>query len=159
MPANNETDPSFGQEPTDPRDALASIRASQDTVRDRVLKTSWRYGLLYSTVAAVMVGGQVAPVPFNVLASGGGALCFVLMWRTWSDKHGVQVSGLSPKRARWVAISLGVIFMGLMLTGVWAGRAGHPIVGVPLAIAAFGLAYGFSALWMRVYRAETSPKP
>ena len=137
------------------QDALADIRRSQDAVRARIVEGSWRYDVTYSAIAAVMVGGQVAPMPLNVLASAGSAVAFALLWRRWVEKSGVSVTGYSPKWARWVAIALAAILTGLMLTGVYFGRRGEPLWGLPLGAAAFILAYGFSHLWARVYRGET----
>jgi hypothetical protein len=88
----------MSQEPQNHKQMLAEVRRSQDAVRDRVSQGSWRYDLLYSSVAAVMVAGQAAPMPFNILASTGAAVAFALMWRSWSDKAGVSITGYSPKR-------------------------------------------------------------
>lgn len=147
------------QNPGNPDKLLAEIRRSQKAVRGRIAKASWRYDLTYSTIAAVMVGGQVAPTPFNVLASGGGALAFGLLWRSWSEKTGVSITGLSPKRARWVAIGLGAVFAVLMLAAFHAGRRGEPLWALPLAIVGFVAALAFSRLWLGVYMAETEGRP
>ncbi|KAK0343021.1 hypothetical protein LTR94_019905 [Friedmanniomyces endolithicus] len=104
---------------------LAEIRRSQDLVRERVAKSSWSYDLVYSAVAAAFVGGQAAPMPFNVLASAAATLAFAILWRRWSEKTGVSVTGLSPRRARWVAIALGVVFLVLALASVYFGRTGQ----------------------------------
>lgn len=138
---------------------LAEVRRSQDAVRSRVAQGSWRYDLIYSTIAAVMVGGQVAPMPFNVLASAGGAVAFVLLWRSWSEKAGVSITGYSPKRARWVAIALGGVFVALMLTALDAGQRGETWWAVPLGAIAFVAALVFSRLWTKVYLAETARRP
>jgi len=145
----------MSQAPEDPQKTLAEIRQSQDAVLGRIAKTSWRYDLTYALIAGVMVGGQAAPMPLNILASGGGAMAFGLLWRSWSEKTGVSITGLSPRRARWVAISLGVVFLGLMLTALYFGRRGEAYWGLPLGVVGFLAALLFSRLWMRVYRAET----
>jgi hypothetical protein len=138
---------------------LAEIRRSQDLVRERVGKSSWSYDLVYSAVAAAFVGGQAAPMPFNVLASAAATLAFAILWRRWSEKTGVSVTGLSPRRARWVAIALGVVFLALALASVYFGRTSQYVWVLPLIAAAFVLALVFSRLWMRVYRAETATRP
>lgn len=145
----------MSDEPENYEAQLAQIRASKHFVRDRVAAGSWRYDIVYSSIAAVMVAGQVAPAPFNVLASGGGALAFGLLWRGWADKTGVSVTGLSPKRARWVALALGALFAVLMLAAFYVGRWGEPLWALPLGVIAFVAALGCSRLWLRVYRAET----
>lgn len=134
---------------------LAEIRRSQDAVRERVSQGSWRYDLTYSAIAAVMVGGQAAPMPFNVLASAGGAIGFALLWRNWVEKTGVSITGYSPRSARWVAISLAVVLVALMLVGLYASRRGEYLWALPLAAVAFIAAYVFSHLWTKVYQAET----
>lgn len=149
----------MSEKPGNPDELLAEIRRSQEVVRGRIAKASWRYDLIYSTIAALMVGGQAAPTPFNVLASGCGALAFGLLWRSWSEKTGVGITGLSPKRARWVAIGLGAVFAVLMLASFYAGRRSEPLWALPLAAIGFIAAMTFSRLWLRVYRAETEGRP
>lgn len=149
----------MSQDPENSGAMLEEIRRSQDAVRNRVAKASWRYQLVYSTFAAVMVGGQVAPMPLNVLASAGSAGVLMLLWRKWSDLTGVSVMGYSPKYARWVAITLGVLIGGLMLLGVYAGRTGHYWWGAPLAVGGFVLAMVLSSVWMKVYLAESAGRP
>ncbi len=86
-------------------------------------------------------------------------LAFAILWRRWSEKTGVSVTGLSPRRARWVAIALGVVFLALALASVYFGRTSQYVWVLPLIAAAFVLALVFSRLWMRVYRAETATRP
>ena len=149
----------MSQEPQNHEQMLAEVRRSQDAVRDRVAQGSWRYDLLYSSVAAVMVAGQAAPMPFNILASTGSAIAFAPMWRNWSDKAGVSITGYSPKRARWIAIGMATVFVGLMLTALYCGRTGQPIWALPLGAVAFVAAMVGSRLWMKVYLAETARRP
>lgn len=149
----------MSREPENPAEILAEIQRSQDAVRNRVAASSWRYDLLYSGVAALMVAGQAAPLPFNILASGGAAMAFGLMWRKWSEKAGVAVTGYSPKRARWVAIGMAAVLMGLMLVALYCGRTGQIVWVAPLAVVAFATAFAGSRLWARVYLAETAARP
>lgn len=146
-------------ENNDPAAALAAIRQAQSVVHDKVAQGSWRYDLIYSTVAAVMVGGQAAPLPFNVLASGGGALALMLLMQSWARKNGIMVTGVTPKKARWVAFGLGGLFLILMGLSVYVGRRGD-MIWAPFALAAIGFvcALAMSRLWFRVYRAETAAK-
>lgn len=138
-----------------PAEALEAIRKSRAAVADTVAHNSLTYDLIYSSIGALMVAGQVAPLPFNVLASAGGAVGFAVLARKWAQKTGVFVSGVTPKRARWVAIGLGAVFVVLMLTGIWAGRAHYYWMALPLGVAAFATAWIGSRLWLRVYRSET----
>lgn len=146
-------------ENNDPAAALAAIRQSQAVVHDKVAQGSLRYDLTYSAIAAVMVGGQAAPLPFNVLASGGGALALALLMRSWTQKNGVMVMGTTPKKARWVAYGVGALFLILMGLSLYAGRRGD-MIWAPFALAAiaFVCALALSRLWFRVYRAETAAK-
>lgn len=148
----------MSQEHENPQALLDQVRQSQDLVRNRVATSSWRYDLLYSGVAALMVAGQAAPLPFNILASSGAAVAFALMWRTWSEKAGVAVSGYSPKRARWAAFGVGGVLMILMLAAVYCGRTGQIVWVAPLALIAFVAAWAGSWLWARIYRAETAER-
>jgi hypothetical protein len=138
-----------------PAEALEAIRQSRAVVADKVAHNSRTYDLIYSSIAAVMVGGQVAPFPLNVLASTGACVGFVVLARKWAQKNGVFVSGVTPKRARWVAVGLGAVFVVLMLASVWSGQAGKAWLGIPLGVVAFLLAGAGSRLWLRVFRAET----
>ena len=138
-----------------PAEALEAIRKSRAAVADTVAHNSLTYDLIYSSIAALMVAGQVAPFPLNVVASAGGAVAFAVLARKWAQKIGVFVSGVTPRRARWVAFGLGAVFVVLMLASLWAGRAHHYWMGLPLGVAAFATAWVGSRLWLRVYRAET----
>ena len=138
-----------------PAEALDSIRRSRAAVADRVAKNSKTYDLIYSSIAAVMVAGQAAPFPFNVMASTGACVAFVFLARKWAQKTGVFVSGVTPKRARWVAFAMGAVFVVLMLASLWSGRAHREWLAIPLGVVAFLLAGVGSRLWLRVFRAET----
>ncbi|CAN5353097.1 hypothetical protein BH09PSE1_BH09PSE1_27960 [soil metagenome] len=140
-----------------PAQALEAIRQSRNQVRETVRdqKGASRYALIYSAIAAVMVGGQVLSMPLNVLCSAGGAVALALLARSWSQRTGVWVSGVTPGKARWVAIGLGALMLALMLAAVWAGQAGRLWAGLPLGALAFFLAWGGSVLWVRVFLAET----
>lgn len=137
-----------------PAEALESIRQSRAAVADRMGKTSWTYDVIYSSITAVMIAGQVAPLPFNIFASAGGACAFAFLARKWAQKTGVFVSGVTPKRARWVAVGLGGVVAVLMLAALWAGRAHHAWMAIPLGLIGFVAATIGSRLWMRVFRAE-----
>ena len=134
--------------------ALADIRRSHDVVRRRMTRGSWRYDLSYSAIAAVMVAGQALPIPFNVLASGGGAVCLALLWKRWSEKNGVSVTGLSPGRARWAAILVGLLLGAMMIGALYLGRTDQAHWALALGAAAFVAALALSRLWMRLYLAE-----
>lgn len=143
-----------------PAEALEAIRKSREAVREAVRdpKGSTRYTLIYSTLAAVAVGGQILPSPFNVLCSCGGALGLALLYKGWTERTGVQISGVSPKRARWVAWGLGAVLVGLMLVAIWAGWHDQLWIGLPVTVLAFVAAWIGTRLWTRVFLAETADK-
>lgn len=145
-------------DPNDPAEALAAIQASRRAIHDRVAGKGWRYDLTYSALIAGMVAGQVLDAPFNIAASSVGVLGLAVIFQIETRRTGLRVTGVSPARARWVAIGLGLVMAAVMLGLVWLKRtAGAPSVGV-LAIGAGALAFALaligSRLWRRVYRAE-----
>lgn len=145
-------------DPNDPAEALAAIQASRRAIHDRVAGKGWRYDLTYSALIAGMVAGQVLDAPFNIAASSVGVLGLAVIFQIETRRTGLRVTGVSPARARWVAIGLGLVMAAVMLGLVWLKRtAGAPSVGVLAAgsgALAFALALIGSRLWRRVYRAE-----
>jgi hypothetical protein len=143
-----------------PAEALEAIRRSRDVVREAVRdpRGATRYTLIYSTLAAIAVGGQILPTPLNVLCSSGAAIGLALLYRGWTERTGVQISGVSPKRARWVAWGLGAVLIALMLVAIWAGWNHHLWIGLPLVAVAFVAAWIGSQLWTKVFLAETADR-
>jgi hypothetical protein len=146
----------MNDQPT-PAEALDLIRKSRNAVRAAVSdgKAALRYALIYSAIVGVMVGGQVLDLPFNVVCSAGGVLGLALLAKTWSDRTGIWISGVSPRRARWVAIGPGAVLLVLTLVGVHFGRQQQIWAGIPLGLAAFAIAMAGSWLWIKVFLAET----
>jgi hypothetical protein len=140
-----------------PAAALEAIRASRQAVHDRVATGGWRYDLSYSALVAGMAGSQVLENPFNIT---GLILCLLgltVIFRAETRRLGMLVTGVSPSRARWVAIGLALV-MAMVMLGVVAlrSRAGVPpvILGVGAASVGFVVALVGSRVWRRVYRAE-----
>lgn len=138
-----------------PEEVLAAIRQSRATVAERMGEKSWAYDLIYAGLVAVMIGGHAFPSPIGGLGSAFGALGIVLLARKWAERTGVSVSGMSPPRARWVAIGLGVVLVAMIGAVIWSRQAGLWWLPLPLAALAFFVALGASRLWLRVYRAES----
>ncbi len=135
--------------------ALKSIRTVQATAGDRFSRDTWSYDLLYSLFAAALVGGLGLPGPFDLLVPvlAGGALGG-LAWG-WARKHGVWISGTTPRRARWVAAGLGVVVALLAMAAIFARIEGGGVVfSLAAAVAAFVAALVGSRLWRAVYRRE-----
>jgi len=138
-----------------PAEALEAIRKSRAAVGEAVSRNSRTYDLIYSTIAGLMVAGQAMPMPVNILASAAACVAFGLLARKWAQRTGVFVSGVSPKRARWVAFGMGAVFVVLMLASMYFGRTDRAWLGIPMGVVAFLLAGAGTRLWGRVFRAET----
>lgn len=144
----------------DPAEALAAIKRSQDDVHRRVAAGSWRYDLTYSALCAGMVGSQVLDAPLNTLGVALGVIGLAVLFRREANRLGVSITGLSPRRARWVAIGLGMVLLPLMLAAIILNaRVESPVTlalgAAGLMAAAFALCLIGSRLWLRVYRRET----
>ena len=141
---------------TDPVEALASIRQSRGAVQARVSAGSWTYDIVYSLLVGTMVAGVALPLAGFVIVDAVCSTALVLLALWWARRNGVWVSGLTPRRARWVAIGLGLAFGGLVLSALVLklemGLAWAPLA---LGVLAAGLALAASRLWLRVYRSET----
>jgi len=137
-----------------PHEALASIKAVRSSVADRMV-LPWTYDALYAVGVGGMVASQIMPPPFGVIGIGLCLCLLALYVSLWKRKVGVWVSGVTPRRARWVAISGGLLAGVLMIvsmiimdrTGIWQ---------IPLALAAVTTVCAFfvNRLWVRVYRRE-----
>jgi hypothetical protein len=143
-----------------PAEALAAIRDSRRAVERRVAAGSWRYDLSYSAILAMMIGSQTLDMPMNTVGVAIGVLLLAVLFRREADRLGVSITGLSPRRARWVAIGLGLAFVPLMLAAIAANRLiddgpALALVALGLMVVTFALALAGSRLWLRVYRRET----
>lgn len=143
----------MSEDPT-PAEALASIRAARSSVGDR-LKVHWSYDLAYGLICGGVVASIGVPVPYGSLMLVVCMLGLVLMIHWYRKQTGVWISGLSPRRARWVALGLGFVLVGLCIASLLLTRR----LGLWWAPFAAGAAAGLiavvaSRLWMRVYRRE-----
>ncbi|MCS6625649.1 hypothetical protein N0B44_22300 [Roseibacterium beibuensis] len=136
-----------------PHEALASIR---DARAGLALPADYplAYDLAYGAICALLVAGQGMPRPwsFIVLPIALGGLAGLVMW--WRKKYGWWVSGFSPRRARWVAFGLVVVFlalMGMTLYGRYVGPSWLYLVSGGIAFVA---AIGASRLWLRAWRRD-----
>jgi len=135
--------------------ALKSIHKTQAAAGDRFSRDTWSYDLPYSVLVAAFVGGLGLPVPFDLLVpiAAGGALGG-LAWG-WARKHGVWISGTTPRRARWVAAGLGIVIGALAMAAMFARIEGGGVVfSLAAAVAAFVAALAGSRWWRAVYRRE-----
>ena len=147
------------KDPT-PAEALAAIQRSQQDIQRKVAAGSWRYDIGYSAICAMMVGTQALDMPLSTLGVAVGVLLLTVLFRREANRLGVSITGLSPRRARWVAIGLGMVLIPLMVLAILLNH--FATSGVMLALgAAVLMATAFifcligSRLWLRVYRRET----
>jgi len=147
------------KDPT-PAEALAAIQRSQQDIQRKVAAGSWRYDIGYSAICAMMVGTQALDMPLSTLGVAVGVLLLTVLFRREANRLGVSITGLSPRRARWVAIGLGMVLIPLMVLAILLNH--FATSGVMLALGAAALmatAFIFcligSRLWLRVYRRET----
>lgn len=138
-----------------PAEALRSIRQAQANAADGFSRHTWGYDLTYSALAAGIVAAQALHMPLNVALTSVATVCLTVLSNKWSEKHGIRVTGLTPRGGRWIAIGLGVIFLGLAGGGFLAmENPGLHWVPLALAAVAFVIALIASRLWRRSYRRE-----
>lgn len=138
----------------DPQTALDLVHTARADVAERVNRIGVVYDLAYAALAGGMVAAQALPLPFNTLGIAVGIAGLGLLAQQWAKRTGVWVSGVSPKRARWVAIALGVIMAIAMFGLTYAGRVGLAWVALPVGAMSAVAAYVFSRLWRRVWLRE-----
>lgn len=143
---------------TDAAKALAALESIRDTRADTLARMDywpWWYDAGYASACALLVGGQGFPMPMGPLGSGLAVCILVLIMRKWQARTGVWVNGYAPKRARWAAIGLGVILVGLIALSLQFGlRQG--MVWVPLVNGAIAAVLGVAGMrvWMHLYRQD-----
>ena len=137
----------------DPREALDAIASARQAVPGE-MKYSFVYDLMYGAVCGLLVAGQGLPTPWSALVLVASMLGLVLMINWWKQKYGWWVSGYSPKRARWAAIGLAVVLIGLMGVSIWGKAAG--ISWTPLATGAAGFVAAIvgGRVWMAIWKRE-----
>lgn len=142
-------------DPTGAIDALNSIRDTRAQTLAKMNYWPWWYDLGYAAACAVLVGGQGFPLPVGPLSSALAIGILVVITRKWQAHTGVWVHGYAPKRARWAAIGLVVLLLGLAGLSIQFGQL-KGIVWVPLVAAAIAAVLGLIGMrvWMRLYRKD-----
>jgi len=138
----------------DIHDALASINQARAAAGDAFSRHSWRYDIIYSLLVAAFISTFALPFPYQPIACGAVGIMLALLAIGWARKHGVWISGITPKRARWVAGLIGVVAAGLSVATVVAARQGLPLFAAPAAVAGFIAALVGSRWWRAVYRRD-----
>ncbi len=136
-------------------EALKTIRDAQARAGDDFSRNTWGYDITYSVLAAGMVGAQALAFPLNVILTSCATVALCLLAASWARRHGVRISGIKPKKARWVAYGLGAVFLVLTIFTFLASAERHQSwVGLITAPLGFGLALIGSRMWRTVYRRE-----
>lgn len=137
-------------------DPLEAVHATQLAVVDRVTRGGWRYDILYSFLVAALVAAPAAGVVFAIPVEIAVIAGLVALAAGWAKKNGLWISGIKPKKARWVAFLIGVI----ALAGYVANLLIIDLVAAPRwavlfpAAVAFVAAIAGSRAWRAVYRRE-----
>lgn len=143
----------MSQDPQNPQDALASIRAARSSVAPS-MNYPLGYDLAYGAVCGLLVAGQGMPQPWSliVLPIALGGLAILVMW--WRKTFGWWVSGYSPKRARWVAFGLLAVFLGLISLSLYGRFVGPWWLFMVSGALGFIAAIVGSRIWTGVWRRE-----
>ena len=133
-------------------EALDAMGLARADLAAKMSEGSWRYDLTYSALAGLIVGGQALPLGWSGGASLLGAGALSLLARDWARKKGVWVCGVTPRRARWVSLGLGIVIAALCAWVFFVTyRGGSRWVAAPAALVAAGCALAGSRLWRRVF--------
>ncbi len=138
-----------------PTEALASIRKAQAAAADGFSRHTWGYDLTYSVLASGIIAFQALHMPLNVVFTCLCTVGLTALARKWSEKHGVKVTGLTPRGGRWIALGLGAIFIVLAFGAFLSVERFHARwIPLALGVVAFFIALAASRLWRRSYRRE-----
>jgi len=134
-------------------EALASIEAARQGIAAPATY-SVTYDVAYGLICGLLVAGMGMERPWSVivLLISLGGLAGLVMW--WRNSLGWWVSGYSPKRARWVAIGLVAILIGLMGLSLYGQYVGPWWLFMVSGGLGFVAAIGGGRLWWRVWRKE-----
>lgn len=136
-------------------ESLRAMAQAREAVADRLDREAGWYDPIYSVLVGGMIGAQAAPFPFGTLGIGVLLPVLAVLYTTEQQRTGVRMWGITPKRARWVALGLGAVCFCLMLVATWLGMQGHGLLAaIGLGAAGGVVAFAGSKLWRRVFRAE-----
>lgn len=139
-----------------PQQALDEIRLAREQMFQKMDGWPWWYDAGYAASLGILVAGGGYPTVISLACTGVGLAILGLIVRKWIERTGVWVNGYKPRRARWVAIGLAVVLIGLMMCSLTLGRYGG-IAWIPpvMGLAGGALAVIGSRIWTRIYLAET----
>lgn len=136
-------------------DALKSIQDTREQALGKMDYWPWWYDAGYAASCALLVAGQGIGTGVGMLCTSIAIAILVVIMRKWQAKTGVWVNGYTPKRARWAAIGLAGLLIGLMGVSVVFGRM-QDVIWVPIACGAVAAILGLVGMrvWMHLYRQD-----
>jgi len=136
-------------------EALGSIHDTREQALGKMDYWPWWYDVGYAAACALLVSGQGLGTGIGMACTAIALAILVVIMRKWQGETGIWVNGYSPKRARWVAIGLASLLIGLMAVSIWFGRF-QDIYWVPLLCGALGACLGLAGMrvWMYFYRKD-----
>ncbi|WP_122465464.1 hypothetical protein [Brevundimonas lutea] len=142
----------MSQDPN-PAEALASIRQARDTLLPPATYPI-SYDLIYGVICGLLVACQGLPQPWSLLVLVISLAGLALMVRMWRDRMGYWINGYSPRRARWVAIGMVVVFIALMGGSLYGRYVGPDWLFLVTGALGFVTAIIGGRVWMAVWRRE-----
>lgn len=139
-----------------PAEALETVRRSREATAERLVHHAGWYNLCYAVVVGGMVVCQGFDAPINIIGTSLCTVVLVVMMQVLANRTGLRLTGLTPPRARWVAVGLGVVMAFVLFAAAAANRLGlgWPVVGL-LAVVGALIAWFASRLWLKVYLRES----
>lgn len=137
----------------DPQAALASIQEARAGLAGTTGYPAV-YDLFYGAACALLVAGPGLPPPWSAIAPpvAMSGIAILVVW--WRKRHGWWISGVSPRRARWVAFGLGAVLVALLGLTVHGRGPGPSWLYLVSGGLAFVASIAGSRLWMQVWRRE-----
>lgn len=112
------------------------------------------YDILYGAICALLVAGQGLPTPWSLLVLAFSLSGLALLVSSWRKRFKWWVGGYSPRRARWVAVVMAVLFLGLIGLSLYGRFQGPDWLFLVSGAIGFVSAIVGSRVWMRVWRKE-----
>lgn len=136
-------------------EALNSIRETRENTLGKMEYWPWWYDAGYAISCALLVAGQGLGTGIGMACTAIALAVLIIIMRKWQADTGVWVNGYTPKRARWAAMALAALLIGLMGISIWFGRV-QGVVWVPFVAGAIGAVMGLVGMrvWMRLYRKD-----
>lgn len=138
-------------------EALNSIRATREQALGKMDYWPWWYDAGYALSCGLLVAGQGLPTVYGMVCLVVALVTLVVIVRKYQAETGVWVNGYGPKRARWAAIGLAALLIGLMVVNIWFGRV-QDMAWAPVVTGLMGAGLGWLGMrvWMHFYRKDVA---